>query len=81
MVRLFFSVGRRDKVRPGDLVGAIAGETNIPGNSIGNIDIFDKYSFVEVPAEMAETVLQVMDNNMIRRKKVNVEIAKMEPAV
>lgn len=81
MVRLFFSVGRRDKVRPGDLVGAIAGETNIPGNSIGNIDIFDKYSFVEVPAEMAETVLQVMDNNMIRRKKVNVEIAKMEPVV
>jgi len=81
MVRLFFSVGRRDKVRPGDLVGAIAGETNIPGNSIGNIDIFDKYSFVEVPADMAETVLQVMDNNMIRRKKVNVEIAKMEPAI
>ena len=50
MVRLFLSVGRAEGVRPGDIVGAIANEANIPGQAIGAIDIYDHVSSVEVPA-------------------------------
>lgn len=75
MARLWVSIGRQDRVRPGDLVGAIAGEANISGSSIGAIDIFDKFSFVDVPADSADSVIAAMDNNMIRRKRVNVSLA------
>jgi ATP-dependent RNA helicase DeaD len=76
MVRLFINIGRQANVRPGDIVGAIAGEANIPGNTIGSIDIFDKFSFVEVPQDSVQQVLSTMDNNQIKGKKVNIEVAK-----
>lgn len=76
MVRLFINIGRQANVRPGDIVGAIAGEAKIPGNTIGSIDIFDKFSFVEIPQDAVQQVISVMDNNQIKGKKVNIEIAK-----
>jgi len=76
MTRLSVSIGRRDYVRPGDLVGAIAGESGIPGSSIGSIDIFDKHTFVDVPNDVASRVVQAMDGNNIKGRQVNVEIAK-----
>ncbi|WP_375445427.1 DEAD/DEAH box helicase [uncultured Fibrella sp.] len=76
MTRLSVSIGRRDYVRPGDLVGAIAGESGIPGSSIGSIDIFDKHTFVDVPNDVAGRVIQAMDGNNIKGRQVNVEIAK-----
>jgi ATP-dependent RNA helicase DeaD len=81
MTRLWVSIGRIDRVRPGDLVGAIAGEANLPGNSIGAIDIFEKFSFVDVPSGSAQEVIKAMDNNMIRRKRVNVSLANQAAPV
>jgi ATP-dependent RNA helicase DeaD len=81
MTRLWVSIGRIDRVRPGDLVGAIAGEANVAGNSIGAIDIFEKFSFVDVPSESAQDVIRAMDNNTIRRKRVNVSLANQAAAV
>ena len=52
MVRLFINVGKKDKIKPGDILGAIAGESGMPGRLGGAIDMYDKYTFVEVPAEM-----------------------------
>ncbi|HRI47771.1 MAG TPA: DEAD/DEAH box helicase [Ignavibacteriaceae bacterium] len=74
-VRLFFNVGRKDKVRPGDILGAIAGETGIPGKVIGNIDLYDKFCFVNIPSEYVDEVLDTMNGNQIKNKKVHVEIA------
>lgn len=76
MTRLMVSVGRRDYVRPGDIVGAIAGEANIPGNSIGSIDIFDKFTYVDVPKDVANRVVDAMEGNTIKGHRVNIEIAK-----
>jgi ATP-dependent RNA helicase DeaD len=76
MVRLFINIGRDQKIRPGDIVGAIAGETGIAGNAIGSIDIYDKFTFVEVPKNDVQRVIKGMDNNSIKGKKVNIEIAK-----
>ena len=75
MARLFINIGRKHKIRPGDIVGAIAGETGIPGKLIGTIDIYDKFTFVEVPKEYARDVLYAMKNNQIKGKKINIEPA------
>ena len=76
MVRLFINIGREQNVRPGDIVGAIAGETGMAGNDIGMIDIYDKFSFVEVPKENVNNVIEIMDNNQIKGRRVNFEVAK-----
>ena len=76
MTRLFLSVGRKDHVMPRDIVGAIAGESNISGKDIGSIDIYDKFTFVEVPERDARIVLRAMDGNTIKGKQVQVDIAK-----
>lgn len=76
MTRLFLNLGKKDFIRPNDIVGAIAGESGLPGKSIGGIDIFDNFSFVDVPQKDAEHVVRVMKNNTIKGRTVNMEISK-----
>lgn len=76
MTRLFLNLGAKDRIRPNDIVGAIAGETGVPGRSIGGIDIYDNFSFVDVPSKDANQVIQGMKNNTIKGKNVNMEISK-----
>ena len=75
MARLFVNVGRIDRISPGDIVGAFAGEANIKGSQIGQIDIFDKYSFVELPHDLVDQVMDGMRNNKIKGKSINIEIS------
>ena len=70
MAKLFISVGRDANVRPQDLVGAIANEAGVAGALIGGIQITDKFSIVEVPAEVAEQVIRALGKTTIRGKKV-----------
>ncbi len=75
MVRLFINIGKKQNTRPGDILGAIAGETGMPGKLIGSIDMYDKYTFVEVPREHAAEVINVMKNAKIKGKSINIEPA------
>lgn len=75
MVRLFINLGKKQKINPGDILGAIAGETGIPGKLIGTIDMYDKYTFVEVPREYASDVIQTMKTAKIKGKTLNIEPA------
>ncbi|MBF8983539.1 DEAD/DEAH box helicase [Lutibacter sp. B2] len=75
MVRLFLNIGSRDHIKVGDIVGAIANETKISGDSIGAIDMFDKYAFVELPADKAENAIKQMNKMRIKGKKIKVEPA------
>ena len=75
MVRLHLNVGRQQKVGPKDIVGAITGETGLPGKLIGKIDIHDRYTFVEVPKEYAHDVLSMMKDRYIKGNKISVEPA------
>ncbi|SHH15329.1 DEAD/DEAH box helicase [Clostridium grantii] len=76
VTRFHINIGKDQDVRPGDIVGAIAGECNIPGSAIGNIDLYDKFSFVEVPTKYENKILQVMNKETIKGKKVFFEKAK-----
>jgi len=69
MTRLYFPVGRSSRVGPGDLVGAIAGETRLSGNDIGAIEIADRFSLVEVPSEAVDEVLGAMARTTIRGRR------------
>lgn len=75
MVRLFINVGKNQRIQAKDIVGAIAGEAGIPGKLVGTVDIYDKYTFVEVPKENAKRVLERMKNIRIKGNKINIEKA------
>lgn len=76
MTRLFIDVGRFDRVRPADIVGAIANESGLPGKRIGSIDIYDRFSFVEVPSEQAQSVVRALSDTTLRGKRARASIAK-----
>jgi ATP-dependent RNA helicase DeaD len=78
MVRLFVDAGRNEGVRPGDIVGAIANEANIPGKAIGAIDIYDHFTYVDVPAKYSRQVLERMEHAEIRRRQVNIRVASAQ---
>jgi ATP-dependent RNA helicase DeaD len=75
MVRFFIEAGRRNGIRPGDIVGAIANEAGMPGQAIGAIDIYDRFTFVDVPAQYREQVLAGMRGVAIRNREANIRIA------
>lgn len=75
MARLFINIGKDQNVRPGDVLGAVAGESGLPGKMVGSIDMYDKYTFVEVPQDCADTVLTAMKNVKIKGKNVHMELA------
>lgn len=75
MARLFINIGKNQNVRPGDILGAIAGESGMPGKMVGSIDMYDKYTFVEVPRENADVILQAMKDVKIKGKNIHMEKA------
>lgn len=70
VARLYIGAGRTAKVRPGDLVGAIANEAGIDARAIGAIQIGDRFSIVEVPEEIADDVVDALRNSTIKGRKV-----------
>jgi ATP-dependent RNA helicase DeaD len=74
-VRLFINVGKKDKARPGDILGALTGETGISGDVVGNIDMYDRFSFINIPEGYAEKVIELMTGTKIKGRKVNIELA------
>src|SRR5690606_29978827 len=63
-----------DKVSPGDFVGAIAGEANIPVEAIGHIRVLNYESFVDVNSDVADHVISIMRQAKIKGTKVRVEL-------
>ena len=78
MVRLFINAGKKSKIRAKDIVGAIANEAGIPGKTLGEIAIFDEYTFVDVPNEFVRDILHGMKHAKIKGKRVHIEISKKE---
>ena len=75
MLRLFINIGKAQRVTPGDILGAVAGESGIPGRMVGSIDMYDGYTFVDVPGRYADEVLKAMSHAKIKGKNIHVEKA------
>jgi ATP-dependent RNA helicase DeaD len=67
--KVFIGVGKAHKIRPGDLVGAIANETHLSGKEIGPIFVADRYSIVGVPANSIDDVIASLQRTTIKGKK------------
>lgn len=74
-VRFFINVGRKDKIKARDIIRAIADRTGLSSSTIGKIDVFDKFSFVEVPQTSASEVISTMRGAKIRGRSINMEPA------
>jgi ATP-dependent RNA helicase DeaD len=66
---VYIGVGGKARIRPGDLVGAIANNTSLSGKQIGPIRISDHHSVVGVPAEAVDEVISTMHGMHLRGKK------------
>lgn len=69
-VRLIMDAGYDIGVRPKDIVGAIANEANIPGRAVGNIDIRDRFTYVEIQEEYIDRVLNRVPSTRLRGRVV-----------
>jgi len=72
MVRIYFGAGRKLGMRPADLVGAIANEAQINARGIGDIEIADTFSLVELPEADADRVVAALRGATLRGRKVTV---------
>ncbi len=72
-VRLFINQGRMAGVRPGDIVGMLANEANVPGADVGAIEIHDRHSTVEVKERYADPAIEALKDATLRGKRVKLE--------
>ncbi len=75
MVRLRLDRGKRQGVRPQDIVGTIASAANIPGRTIGKIFIQDHTTLVDIPERYVGDVISHADNILLHNQSVTVERA------
>ena len=74
--RLFFSVGRNRRVYPREILGLINAKTVIAKEDIGAIRILDNYSFVQVRDTVAEKIIEALNGQIFRGRKLAVNYAK-----
>ncbi len=72
--RLWVGVGKKDNVRPGDLLGAIVGETGLPGDHIGKIEVRELFCLVEVRPEDAERVIAALSGTSLRGRRLSARL-------
>lgn len=74
--RLFVTVGSKDGIEPKDIFRTLVDKANIKGEDVGKIRIHDKFTFVEVKEEVAETVLSALDHMVVKGKHAKIMHAK-----
>ncbi len=72
MERFRIEVGWQDRVKPGNIVGAIANEAGLNGRSIGRIQIFDTHSTVDLPSGMPEDVFNALRRLRVMNKELQI---------
>jgi len=72
MVTLCINGGRKNKVRAGDILGALTAKTDLPGKQIGKIDIFDNIAYVAVERPIAKQALKILSEGKIKGRKFKV---------
>lgn len=74
MATLCIAAGRKDKLRPGDILGALTGDAGIPGKQVGKIAIFDFQAFVAVERALAKQAMQRLNSGKIKGRSLKVRI-------
>ncbi|GAB2515494.1 ATP-dependent RNA helicase DbpA [Lysobacter humi (ex Lee et al. 2017)] len=72
MATLRIDAGRTDKLRPGDIVGALTGDAGLPGDAVGRIDVFPTRSYVAIDRRQAGRALERLQAGKIKGRKFRV---------
>ncbi len=70
--RFRVEVGHRDRVKPGNIVGAIANESGLNGRMIGRIQIFDNYSLIDLPKGMPSNIFKNLKKVKVMNKELKI---------
>jgi ATP-independent RNA helicase DbpA len=73
MVTLFIGAGRKDKLRAGDILGALTSNSELTGDNIGKISLFDKFSYVAVDRECGDKALEILSDGKIKGRSFRVK--------
>jgi ATP-dependent RNA helicase DeaD len=73
--RLYMNIGAEMGVGPGDVVGAILGETGLPAKVVGTVDIRERHLFVDVAADHANSIIAKLNRTRIKNQKLKVKLA------
>ncbi len=77
MDTLFIAGGRKDKLRPGDILGALTGEAGqMKAGDVGKIEIHDRFAYVAISKSLSEAALQSLRDGRIKGRKFRVERVK-----
>ncbi len=71
-VTLVIEGGKKDKLRAGDLLGALTGDDSLKGSSIGKIDIYDRQAYVAIEREKIDEAHKKLSNGKIKNKKFSI---------
>jgi len=74
MTTLQIDGGKKQKLRPGDIVGALTGKDGINGNQVGKIQVFDVKAYVAVESRVAKAALKKITNGKMKGKNFRVRI-------
>jgi len=70
--RIYVGAGRKDGIRPGDLVGAIANETSLSGREIGPIKLAEHFAIVGIPEWASDEVIAALKGTTLKGKKATI---------
>lgn len=76
--RLYINAGKKEGIRPRHIVAAIVEETGVPRKYIGDIDVYDKFTFLDVKQDYASQIINKLNNKRIKGIKVKVERANVK---
>jgi len=80
LARYRIDVGREHMASPKDIVGAIANEAGIESRFIGQINLFEDYSTVELPSDLSNDTIQILRRARVRQQPLNLRLASPEEA-
>lgn len=76
MVTINIDGGKKQKVRPGDILGCLTGKNGIPGSQVGKIHLFPMRAYVAVEKSAAKKALQTISNGKMKGRQFRARLLK-----
>jgi ATP-independent RNA helicase DbpA len=73
MITICISAGKKDKIRPGDIMGALTKDAGLPGDSVGKIDIGSIYAYIAIHRSQVTHALNYFHNGKLKGRKLSVK--------
>jgi len=76
MATLQIEGGKKQKVRPGDILGALTGDQGVAGNQVGKINVFDNWAYVAVKREVTQIALKKLGQGQLKGRSFRIRLIR-----